>query len=67
MDKFDRAGDFTIWIFVTIAISAAVFGSVYWCRVVSTRVTVILAVVAWMFLLWMLFTLVYGILKIYDI
>jgi hypothetical protein len=57
MDRFNQASPVTLWIFATIALTAAVFGSIYWCRVVSSKVTVILAVVAWMILFWMLFYL----------
>ena len=57
LDRVDRASPVALWICAAIALSAAVFGAVYWCRVVSTKLTVILAVVAWVILFWMLFYL----------
>jgi len=50
----DRASPVMLWVGGTAAGSALVFGSVFWARHVPTRVSTVLAIVAWSVLLSMI-------------
>jgi hypothetical protein len=57
MDTVTNASALTLWIYMIVAASAIGFAGIYWCRVVSTKVTVLLAVIAWAVLLGLFFWL----------
>ena len=55
LSLLDKAGAFMFWLVFTLATSALFFASVFWGRRVPTRVSVILAIIAWLVLIGTLF------------
>jgi hypothetical protein len=52
---FDNATPLNLWLGFTLLMSVFFFGAVFWARYVSARISSILAVIAWVLLLGMVF------------
>jgi len=55
----DICSGVTLWIACTVGLSAVFFGCIAWSRHVSVKVSLVLAIVAWLILLFLLFGLGY--------
>ena len=53
------SGALTLWMLFTAGASAATFGCIAWSRYVPIRISIVLAVLAWLVLLFLLFGLGY--------
>ena len=57
VEKIGNLGALRLWAMAVFGMSALVFAMYYWMRHVPQRVTITLAVLVWVLLLWMLFGL----------
>jgi hypothetical protein len=57
LEKIGDLGTLRLWLVAVLGMSFTFFGMRFWARRVPQKVTISLAVAAWLLLLWMLFGL----------